>query len=183
MGQSLATPPAEAAGGRGVTDALLDGLPAEPSPAAADGQADDLLSQLAGAEIDRMLAAADVEPTVELPPVPVPVVDVVEPPAAVAEAPPAEVPVVVTALPAVDLNAVLAEAIANPTGAEPGLLDELPPAAFDRLPWVLRPLALLSRPLDHAPDALREAIGKVAVVTLVNAVGVIAYVAMFRRHG
>ena len=45
---------------------------------------------------------------------------------------------------------------------------------------ILRPLEWLNAPLASCPEALRETLGKVAIVTLVNAVAVLAYVLMFR---
>lgn len=207
MGQSVAESPppsaaAPAAGGVGH-DSLPDPLAGHPLPpagsaVAAEGQADDLLSQLAGAEIDRMLAEADVEPAA-LPPSPLAAVavaePVVEPVVAVLPAEmPAPPPTIVNPAPvapaaveppppaaAVDLNAVLAAAAEVPP-AQAVPLDALPPDG-GRLPLLLLPLELLSAPLDRCPDRVREAIGKVAVVTLVNAVAVIAYVAIFHRHG
>ncbi len=161
----------------------LDGPLAAGPPA--DGQADDLLSQLAGAEIDRMLAEADVEPAA-LPPAAPPPPPVVVMPAPVADPPPAVVPPPepVAAVPpppeptAADLDAVLAHAAAAPAAAGPIDLGE---RSF-RLPLFLRPLVLLNAPLDPYPDRVRDAVGKVAVVTLVNAVAVLAYVLIFRRH-
>jgi hypothetical protein len=43
------------------------------------------------------------------------------------------------------------------------------------LEWVNSPLAGLS-------DEIREALGKVALVTTLNAVAVLTYVLVFRRH-
>ena len=194
MGQSVAEPPPPpfAVAADGLPDPLAGHpLPSAGPAVAAEGQADDLLSQLAGAEIDRMLAEADVEPAPPPPPTVVAVVaePVVEPVAVVppapevpAVAPPAESTAAVPVVAAVDLNAVLSAAADVPAAADTVPLDALPPDD-GRLPLVLRPLELLSAPLDRCPDRVREAIGKVAVVTLVNAVAVIAYVALFRRHG
>ena len=50
------------------------------------------------------------------------------------------------------------------------------------LPLIFRPLEWLSAPLDACPDVVREAIGKIAIVTMVNAFAVMAYVLIFRRH-
>jgi len=44
-------------------------------------------------------------------------------------------------------------------------------------------LEWLNAPLAGLPDGVRRAIGTVALVTTVNAIGVIAYVLLFRRHG
>ncbi len=206
----------------------LDGVPAGvPGP---PGQADDLLSQLAGAEIDRMLAEADVEPALPPPPVlaaaaapaitPAPILPVapVNPPAAAlplaepaapgpppvarpvvaVEPPPTETPAAVAVpVPSADLDAVLADAAAErsalratPAPALPGVADIGPGAVpldlgapVARLPLALRPLAALNAPLVDYPDRVRDAIGKVAVVTLLNSLAVLTYVAVFRRHG
>jgi len=42
------------------------------------------------------------------------------------------------------------------------------------------PLAWLARPLDRAGDPVRDAVGKVALVTLVNGLAVLAYAVVFR---
>jgi hypothetical protein len=49
------------------------------------------------------------------------------------------------------------------------------------LPIWLRPLEWLSAPLDDAPEAFRDVVGKAAIVTLVNAAAVIVYVMFFRQ--
>jgi hypothetical protein len=62
-------------------------------------------------------------------------------------------------------------------------VDLLSDVGDDReLPVVLKPLAWLSAPLDAFPDEVRETLGKIAILTLVNAVAVLAYVMLFRRH-
>ena len=45
----------------------------------------------------------------------------------------------------------------------------------------MRVLEWINAPLDSLPDDARDAIGKVAVMTLVNAVAILVYV-MFFRH-
>ena len=50
------------------------------------------------------------------------------------------------------------------------------------LPLFLRPLEWLSAPLDAFPEGVRDVIGKVAILTAVNAISVIVYVLAFRRH-
>jgi hypothetical protein len=50
------------------------------------------------------------------------------------------------------------------------------------LPLYLRPLEWLSAPLDACPENVRDVIGKVAILTTVNAVSVLIYVFLFRRH-
>ncbi len=54
--------------------------------------------------------------------------------------------------------------------------------ASARLPLFLRPLEWLSAPLDPWPDQIREIIGKIGLMTLINALAVLAYVLLFRRH-
>lgn len=50
------------------------------------------------------------------------------------------------------------------------------------LPWFIRLLATLNAPLDACPDAVRDAVGKVALLTLFNAAAILVYVLFFRRH-
>jgi hypothetical protein len=52
----------------------------------------------------------------------------------------------------------------------------------DTLPIYLRPLEWLNAPLDHCPDGVREAFGKIAILTLFNSIAVLIYVLIFRRH-
>ncbi|MDB5171861.1 MAG: hypothetical protein JWO87_2369 [Phycisphaerales bacterium] len=49
-------------------------------------------------------------------------------------------------------------------------------------PLIVRVLELFNSPLAAFPESVREAMGKVAVITLVNALAVLAYVLIFRRH-
>jgi len=180
---------------------------------AAHGEsADDLLSQLAGDEIDRLLAEADVEPSVpagvspavstaapqpesKAEPAPENIHSVLDGAAAFATAPPES-----SSLVEDDLDAHLTQAsfddaaqIADPsiTAAHLNLhtaVEEKGPAAsedddeFERpLPVVLKPLAWLNAPFDAMSDAIREALGKVALLTLLNAIAVLIYVLVFRR--
>jgi hypothetical protein len=50
------------------------------------------------------------------------------------------------------------------------------------LPLYLRPLEWINAPLEACPPALRDFIGKAAIITLVNAAAVLCYVLLFRRH-
>lgn len=50
------------------------------------------------------------------------------------------------------------------------------------VPFPLNVLAWISAPLDACPDHVREAIGKIAIITLVNAVAVLFYVLFLRPH-
>jgi hypothetical protein len=49
------------------------------------------------------------------------------------------------------------------------------------LPLLLRPLEWINAPLDACPQGVRDTIGKAAIITMINAVAVLAYVAFFRR--
>lgn len=51
-----------------------------------------------------------------------------------------------------------------------------------RVPLLIRVLELINAPLAGFSDSVRAAIGKVAIVTMLNAVGVFVYVVVFRRH-
>ena len=99
-------------------------------------------------------------------------------PASTAVAPPpqpARVPV--TPPPPVDtatLDDVLVASILPAEGA--GRRDE-----SDSLPLYLKPLEWLNAPLDALPESWRDALGKVAILTLVNAIAVLLYVALFRH--
>jgi hypothetical protein len=151
--------------------------------------ADDLLAQLAGDEVDRLLAESDAGK-----------IEDKSPPAAV-EPPPAAAP---SGSDIQDVFAQLEAAEDKPSAPidEPdatGIVEraaltggdlspELPRSVElelgegGELPAFFKPLVWLNAPLDACPDGVREALGKVAVVTLVNAVAVLAYVLIFRRH-
>ncbi len=163
---------------------------ASAAPAAATQSADDLLSQLAGNEIDRLLAESDGEPA----PKPVPAAELP------VETPPVETaPVKAAPTAAVDesvnLDAVLDTAVAEraalqsepkTTVAVPEVIDNSPQIELGdsphRVPLILRPLEWLSSPLDPWPDQLREILGKIGLMTLINALAVLAYVLLVRRH-
>jgi hypothetical protein len=49
------------------------------------------------------------------------------------------------------------------------------------LPLYLKPLEWINAPLEACPPGLRDFIGKAAIITLVNAAAVLAYVMLFRR--
>jgi hypothetical protein len=70
------------------------------------------------------------------------------------------------------------EAVAA-VGAE---LDMQLAADADELPIYLRPLEWMSAPLEYCPEGVREAFGKVAILTLFNSLAVLLYVLIFRRH-
>jgi hypothetical protein len=62
-------------------------------------------------------------------------------------------------------------------------MEEAMDAANEKsLPLYLKPLEWLNAPFDALPDTAREAIGKVALLTFFNALAVLIYVLVFRRH-
>jgi hypothetical protein len=50
----------------------------------------------------------------------------------------------------------------------------------NRLEILLRPLEWLNKPLSACSDAVREALGKVAIMTLINALAILVYVLFLR---
>ena len=180
--------------------------------------ADDLLAQLAGDEIDRLLAETDDEPVVGEsinsfsepvekslasvePPVPATVGDENSDPVSAAlnsitVAPDSNTAVQIGTLAsasAIDLDAVLETAVADRdaaaraalnTPAVTAVIDQSPKIDLgeSRLPLFLRPLEWLSSPLDPWPDQFRDLLGKIGLMTLINALAVLAYVLLFRKH-
>jgi hypothetical protein len=178
-----------------------------PDPSAqALGSTDDLLSKLAGDEIDRLLADAEVDRPAETPAakpaIPAAAVDTElasqidqllvdkkTAPAAAPDAPP------VDAAEEARLNKLADELEVDqqpsPVISEGGEEsddendDDGPPLrlAIDRpLPIWLRPLEWINSPLDAQPDWVRPAMGKIAIATLINALAIFGYVVIFRRH-
>lgn len=208
-----------------------------PAPSTSAGT-DDLLAQLAGEEIDRLLADADVgSPPATEPATPnVPADDTPALNASNSEPIAAS-----TQLPQKDSDPELAAALGNlldgldeklaTSPAPPGTADAVSPAteapwfshpvdespdesgtstserdalnhpttasdamvalddeaaASDRdddsIPIYLKPLEWLSAPLANAPESVRETIGKIAILTLVNAFAILIYVLFIRRH-
>ena len=89
-----------------------------------------------------------------------------------------------------DLEAAAAKALGAAVNAD---LDEATPVAPAELPDAsdldadppplpiyLRPLAWMNAPFEALPDRVRETLGKVALVTLFNAIAVLVYVLVFR---
>jgi hypothetical protein len=68
--------------------------------------------------------------------------------------------------------------LADDAAAESDALDD---TGSSRLAPVIKVLELLNAPLSFVPDALRDTLGKVAIVTLVNSIAVLVYV-LFLRH-
>jgi hypothetical protein len=208
--------------------------PLQAAPGEARTSADDLLAQLAGDEIDRLLAEAEagepkaarapfhvgppanpkdeVEPAVAPPPAPADVTDVpsvTQAPEVPAEPepPPVDVAAEMDALfsaavakdeadAAAAVAQGVAEAEAETSAAErsglaapAGVAGKAPArwATADEgdddapLPFYLRPLEWLNAPLAILPQPVRDVVGKIAIVTLLNAAAILAYVLVVRR--
>jgi hypothetical protein len=209
--------------------------PLEQPPATAAGT-DDLLAQLAGEEIDRLLAESESDnppPTQQNPPaaqellLPTvagdsatqskpevssaaqlegyleelatasatsphevdPVTRLAEPAAPVAPSKPSAA----TATPLDDDETLAAERGALNT-VEPdlapveaalaaGLSTETTIRSEAKVAFYLRLLGWLNAPLDSCSDTTRDLIGKIAILTAVNALSVLVYLLFFRRHG
>ena len=71
-------------------------------------------------------------------------------------------------------------------GVEPGSLDPATSAEpiedSSSLPVYVRALEFLNAPFAAMPNALRESLGKIAILTLFNSIAVLVYVIIFRRH-
>lgn len=188
-----------------------------PVPAESSVNADDLLAQMAGDEIDRLLAEQDVDRS------PKPAragggASAPSPPSTAthpqAQPNPPESDVLTGILgqipPEPDAAPHAVSTLAsNSNGTPEGksaaeLLDEelaadearaaLSSARFQAdsnaegsdaappLPFPVRVLAWVSAPLDACPDHVREAIGKIAIITAVNALAVLFYVLFLRPH-
>ena len=209
-------------------------LPDPLSPAPVNpGNTDDLLAQLAGEEIERLLAEAD-EPTGQHKPVDQPIAQAsvsLTPPSSapvssLLEAPPTSPTSATAAAPKEEqeLSALFTQLegsappppapIENPAPTqkveEPSAADALaqemleddavsgrgalasdatpslpaPEQAQDDIhdPLLVRLLEWLNRPLDNCSDQVRDLLGKIAILTTVNAAAVLAYVIFVRNH-
>ena len=195
-------------------------LPNSSKTAAPAASADDLLSQLAGEEIDRLLAEADagtpassvtdgaekvlevfaadgqVKPaSIRSEPAPAPAgelnaADQAEIERLLCAADSTTVPDNSAATPADDIETSSAErsalqdvsaAIEAQARADENSPDPLT-AVANKLPLYLKPLQWINAPMMLFPAAVRQAIGKIAILTLFNALAVILYVVIFRRH-
>ena len=198
------------------------------------GNTDDLLAQLAGEEIERLLAEAD-EPTGREKPVDQPTTQtaVASPPQASSAAPVAshlepptststsataparkeeqELSALFTQLegsappPAPVENPAQTSKIEEPSAADALAQEMLEDAAVSGRaalgsdvshsapvpdqaeenvhdPLLVRLLEWVNRPLDNCSDQIRDLIGKVAILTTVNAAAVLAYVIFVRNH-
>lgn len=200
--------------------------PLNPPAAPSAASTDDLLAQLAGEEIDRMLAEADAPAPQKPAAAPVPeLLPPIAPPAA------RGTPV---ASDAAQLNNIFrkleAEGMEDPVAAvaaigapgatkaaQPGTRGEANPFDEDELlaaergalntadaltaltretddgpagqgrgarpSLLIRTLEWINSPLESCPEETRETMGKIAILTTVNAVAILAYVLFFRRHG
>ena len=159
------------------------------------GGADDLLAQLAGDEIDRLLAESDVEPVAVEKAATIaadaPVVAATATPTPSLTPTMAPAPIPVKSVPAADPEAQLAipsisqiatvldepEASTTASHHDVEMHHTAPP-----VPIWLKPLQWMNAPLDALPDSLRDLVGKIAIATTANALAVLAYVALFHRH-
>jgi hypothetical protein len=165
---------------------------------------DELLSQLASSEIDRLLSESEDNPSASADSAAVETADSAElltegseraalleaagfesPNAAPAEpakpeTPPAPAP------PAEDERAALLQAAgfespdapaANAPADAPAVQEDP-----DYVPIYLKPLVWINAPLDAYPAIVRQTLGKAGIVTLVNALAVLTYVCFFRKH-
>jgi hypothetical protein len=169
----------------------------EPLAKAPPGGVDDLLAQMAGEEIDRLLAESELpqEATSTLQPVSAPLAAPASEPvsAPAIEAP--QAPVAEPIASASDLDAAMtsaertaldmpqetAEADAEPS--DPFHTDDRdePSAEPGGLPIYLKPLEWINAPLDSLPDGVRDAVGKIALLTFFNAAAVLIYVFVVRK--
>ncbi len=208
---------------------LPDPLSAAP---VSSGNTDDLLAQLAGEEIERLLAEAD-EPKGQAPSAeqplefePTPTASSQSPVASVVEAPTANPAGSAVPKEEVELNALFtqlegsaspppevgekpasAPAVEEPSAADALAEEMLEDAAVsgraalangavpasvpsseterhtgESTSLLIRLLEWMNRPLDCCSDQTRDLIGKIAILTTVNAGAVLAYVIIFRHH-
>jgi hypothetical protein len=161
---------------------------------AATANTDELISQLASSEIDRLLAEADGNP-------------------APMEAAPAE-PASNSTSPEGPERAALLQAAGFETAPAPASAAAVPPPEDERsallnaagfespvelhfekpgagavadadsapVPIYLKPLVWINLPVDFAPAIVRQMLGKVGIVTMFNALVVLTYVLFFRKH-
>jgi len=153
-------------------------------------QLDDLLNQLNSASPDlvtveqiAIIPAALPEESVIAPAAENPVVDALDPiPAAAKEEEPVALPAVIeqpttaaerqALTPPVDTLAAIEKAVETPSRV----------IAEDRTPILVKILELINSPFATCPDMLRDMLGKIAILTLMNSVGLILYVMLFRKH-
>lgn len=143
--------------------------PPPPSDDALTRQLDDLFAQLEGVDRAAATRPAPIAETPALPARPA----VLPEPLPVEPSPPVDEPSATSTLERSALDA--------PLPAVDILTDEQD-ADDDSLPWYLKPLEWINAPLDALPDPLRELMGKLGLLTLFNALAVLVYVFIFRKH-
>ena len=167
---------------RATAEAILQ-KPAEQPPSAADALAKEM-------EEDERAHAAAVARMKQPAASPEPIAASAKPAVAekepVAPAPAAAAAPAPAATPAPAVNAAAeAETVLEAPSA---VIDEdevdldAEPAEQFQTPLLVRVLEWINAPLSGLSDAAREAVGKVALVTTLNAVAVLTYVLLFRRH-
>lgn len=175
---------------------------------AAEVSTDELLSQLASTEIDRLLAEAENGGSAPKEPAPAPAVEAVEPAPKPAEsAPVAEGSERAALLQAAGFESSKIEASAAPAAPVEGNEERsaiLQAAGFesaeavaaaseaesdgsdgedsDYVPIYLKPLVWINSPLEAYPSVARRMLGGAGIVTLLNALAVLTYVCFFRKH-
>ncbi|HEX4796960.1 MAG TPA: hypothetical protein VH370_24430 [Humisphaera sp.] len=116
---------------------------------------------------------------------------IMQPPATVEPAAPVEAPstenpqtIAVQSSPAPDAAPKIDDAAASEPQSQSVGVDplEIPGDDNRRLPIYLLPLEWLNRPFTFLSDAVRDALGKIAVLTSLNAAALFAYVIWFRHR-
>ena len=145
---------------------------------------DDLLAQMAGDEVDRLLAEAEIARDA-----PIDNSGILLSATSITQS--------VSAVETIDAHEDLesATSIAERSGLEmPVASVPSETSAFTEeetsrlgeyhtsLPWYLKPLEWLNAPMQALPDGVREGVGKIALLTLFNALAVLVYVFVFRKR-
>jgi hypothetical protein len=168
----------------------------QPAPeplAQAPGGVDDLLAQMAGEEIDRLLAESELpqdratpaQPAAGLAtapaPAPTPISSPPAPPAVHASA--ADLDAAMTTEERAALEMPQELPAEEPPAADPFHVDEPDEtvAEVGGLPLYLKPLEWLNAPLESLPEGARDAVGKIALLTFFNAAAVLIYVFVARK--
>lgn len=141
---------------------LLGDMPTAPAAPAREAS---LESVLAAAEANVAPSAPIEAPAAETPP---------HEPTANPETPPAAAP------PASEPAIHSAADIPGTTADVKALLADDAGVSADKSSILLMPLEMLSTPLTHADDKIRNAVGQIAILTLLNAVAVLIYVFVVR---
>jgi hypothetical protein len=168
---------------------------------------DELISQLASSEIDRLLAESEGNPPAPATPAADPTAasaevvtegseraalleaagfesptpaEPVKPTEPAAPAPPAEEDERAALLQAAGFESVDAPPTNSPA-ATPAA-DAQAVQDLDYVPIYLKPLVWINAPLGACPAIVRQMLGNAGIVTLVNALAILTYVCLFRRH-